>query len=402
MYNDEEEPDFTCGSEETEQTQRPVAASQAVTEGEAVREDVRLPWRYSEGNLNPTEKDPSCKKPNWPLASFWPVYVGNFKVEFWQDAGQEQAWYEQVSNYFAYRCGLLTRMVFFNRSQDTETFKKYQKNCHLVDMLVYFTSKVDAERAIETCHRDSYYGYNINVLPGRTPVFFDNTRSVRFVDLAFHYPVEWNIEDTFAKQGPVSFVGRYPERDVIVEFGTTEAMVSGIASQMKWKPVPLKEATPKQRFLEEDVIMEIEWIIESNPAFMDQKPNPAVLEQLFEGTRPHVPTPWEGHTKAIKAPLFKQNRMKEKRRKMQLMEKHQNRAKMPRTEIVSRDGPPRPPAGGPSGNILAKQTRRQKEADNVEAINWMLRQHGAGTTTKTAIREREAQQQQHQPPRGSW
>lgn len=373
MFNDPEssdvEPDFTYPKDT-----KPVhesAANQSIQVEQQVSEDVRLGWRYAEEDLVPVQKDPSCDQ-NWPLAAYWPVYVGNFKVEQWKD----EPLYDQVSNYFAYY-GLLTRMIFFNRDQTSEYFSKYRRNCELLDMLVYFTSREDAERAIEICHHDSYYGYNINVLPGRAAEFFDNSRSVRFVELPYHYPVEWLMENHFSEQGPVSFVGRYPDNDVIVEFGTIEAMVAGIGSQMKWKPVPLREQTMKQRFLEADVTMAIEWAMLSNPTFMEQKLTGDVLQRLFEGARPNVSTAWQGHAKFARAPLFRKNRAKQRRRTKYMMEKRRNEAKKPKTEIVSRDTP-RVPSG--------RKSKREKEADNIVAINRMLRQYGAEPVCKSMFR----------------
>lgn len=357
MFNgpENEEPDFTYGQDSKGSN------NQAKPSTEAPKEDVRL---------YPVQKDPSCK-PDWILAAYWPVYVGNFKMEVWE----EETWYDQVANYFAYY-GLLTRMVVFHRHRPLEQFRIYQNNCHILDMLVYFTSKEDAERAIATCHGDNYYGYKINVLPGRTPVYFDNPRSVRFIEIANHYPVEWRMEVAFSEQEPVDFIGRYPENDVIVEFASIEAMLAAIASQIKWKPTTMEALTMKQRFLEGDAVMDIEWAAQSNPAFMDQKPQPDVLQRLFEGARPNVSTAWQGHRKFAYAPLFRKNRLKEKRRTQSLMAKHRNRFRKPKTEIVSRDAP---------RAMTPTEWRRRKEADVFQTTNRLLRQYGRAPLSRDSF-----------------
>ncbi|XP_065088542.1 uncharacterized protein LOC135710014 [Ochlerotatus camptorhynchus] len=367
LDNSDEEPDFTH-VDLTKRCNEPEAAD--------TEECDRLPRKYAPDDLLSEETDPSCKA-NWFLAAYWPVYVGNFKVDKWV----EDTWYEQVSNYFAYN-GLLTRMIYIHHQPNDKAFSKYQRQCMLIDMLVYFTSKADADRAIATCHRDPYFGYKLIVLPGRDPIYFNKERCVRFAalgDSCKFTPLETVMENALSRHGPVTFAGRYPNEIIILEFVSIQAMVAAVASQFRWKPSPLKQEFMKQRFIEEDVKLDIEWAKESNPTFMDMQPKPSVLVHLFEGVRPNVSPLWKGHETYVKAPvLLKLRKETNKRMRMLAFNKKYKiqKPKKPETEIVTRD-PALPPP----------KTRRQNEADNMKSINWFLRYYGAAPISRATVRD---------------
>ncbi|XP_062562456.1 uncharacterized protein LOC134225989 [Armigeres subalbatus] len=334
-YSDEEQ----CLSE----------ASDGVHKGE--NSSFSLPRNYSADDLYPSEKDPRCD-PDWQLSTFWPVFVGNFRVEVWK----QEAWLTQVSNYFAYR-GLLTRMIFFPRNEPG-LFANYQKNCLLTDMLVYFTSKEDSERAIATCHQDSYYGFKLNVLPGRTPLYYDNSRSILFTKVGSELPQEYNIVRVLSKFGSIDFAARFPEEDVLVEFGTTDGMLCALQGQMKWTPRRMNKETMKQRFVEATVMNEIELAMRSNATFMDMRPDESVLQRLFEGKCPIVDTPWMNHKRYLKSSFTKGCRKwhpKQRRRRRQ--------------------------AGG-SG-----LPKNQLQKMNIQITNQILKRYGISPISKDSVRE---------------
>lgn len=269
---------------------------------------IILPRKYSSNDLYPTKKDPSCD-PDWQLSAYWPVFVGNFRVEEWN----AEKWPTQISNYFGYR-GLLTRMIVFPQNKPDPSKKKkkreysfaeYQKYAHLIDMLVYFTSKEDAERAVKTCHQDTYYGYRLNVLPGRTPLYYDNSRSILFSGVGSHLPLEYYIVKVLSKFGPIDFAARFPVDDVVVEFETTEGMLHALQNQMKWVPKEITEQTMKQRFVEATIMPDIELAIQKKSGFMDMRPSESVLQWLYERKRPPVNTAWMNYKRYLKTEIMK-------------------------------------------------------------------------------------------------
>lgn len=143
--NFEEEPDFTCPD-------APERCSQTITDRVPHKnvEYVVLSRAYTQGDLTPVLKDTACN-PEWPLAAYWPVYVANFRAT----SSAEQTVFKEVSHFFAYN-GLLTRMILLGKHYGGEAFQKYQEDSMLFDMLVYFVSKEDADRAIATCHQVRY------------------------------------------------------------------------------------------------------------------------------------------------------------------------------------------------------------------------------------------------------
>lgn len=182
---------------------------------------------YTEQDMFPTKIDPLCEIPDWPLATYWPVFLGGFRVESWI----ESTWSVQISNYFACR-GLLTRMMVFPRSRD-DIFEKYQQNVLMLDALVYFTSKEDAKRAVATCHHQFYYGYRLNVLPGRFPLYYDPVRTIRFHKVGVDRVVERIVLRSLSKYGDIDFLARYPRDDVVVEFASVEDMLCALRNQKR-------------------------------------------------------------------------------------------------------------------------------------------------------------------------
>lgn len=309
-----------------------------------------LPRKYSADDLYPTEKDPNCDS-EWQLSPFWPVFVGNFRVEEWK----KEAWPTQVSNYFGYK-GLLTRMIFFPRNEPG-VFADYQKNSLLTDMLVYFTSKEDSERAIATCHQDSYYGFKLNVLPGRIPLYYDNSRSIVFTRVGSELPQEYNIVRVLSKFGSIDFAARFPEEDVLVEFDSTDGMLSALQSQMKWTPKRMTKDTMKQRFVEATVIEEIESEMQLNATFIDMRPNESVLQRLYEGKCPIVDTAWMKHKRYLKSPFMIACR------KWNPHKKRRNRK---------------------AGNRLP---RSKLQKLNIQRTNYILKRYGISPISKDSVRE---------------
>lgn len=283
--NFEEEPDFTCPD-------APERCSQTITDRVPHKnvEYVVLSRAYTQGDLTPVLKDTACN-PEWPLAAYWPVYVANFRAT----SSAEQTVFKEVSHFFAYN-GLLTRMILLGKHYGGEAFQKYQEDSMLFDMLVYFVSKEDADRAIATCHQVSYYGYKLTVLPGRIPIYYDEKRSVRIVDVAAPYPQERQIEEDLSKHVPVQFIGRYSNCSVGVEFLSAADMLTAIEGQRRWAPHRMPCDTMKQRFIEGQVTKIIKYTIMATPSFLDMKPGAVVLRWLLEGYRPFVNLDWRGHT----------------------------------------------------------------------------------------------------------
>ncbi|KXJ69458.1 hypothetical protein RP20_CCG026950 [Aedes albopictus] len=241
---------------------------------------------YTEQDMFPTKIDPLCEIPDWPLATYWPVFLGGFRVESWI----ESTWSVQISNYFACR-GLLTRMMVFPRSRD-DIFEKYQQNVLMLDALVYFTSKEDAKRAVATCHHQFYYGYRLNVLPGRFPLYYDPVRTIRFHKVGVDRVVERIVLRSLSKFGDIDFLARYPRDDVVVEFASVEDMLCALRNQKRLRPQEVTGSTQKQRFVEQDVIRDIQDAMRQNYGFMTMQPEMEILVQLFTGQQPNVNTLW--------------------------------------------------------------------------------------------------------------
>ncbi|XP_039446813.1 uncharacterized protein LOC120426161 [Culex pipiens pallens] len=306
------------------------------------QEEPIAPPTYTEADLYPTIPDPSCE-PGWPLACYWPVFVANFRL----DDLAEQPRNAQIASYFAAK-GLLTRMIFIR-----ESITRYQQQSMLLDMLVYFTCEEDAARAIRLCHRESYYGHLLNVWPGRTPVYFDVSRSVGF-GLMKNYVAEKSdtiVELILRKHhGPcVETVARFSECDVVVEFANAKSMWAAIRYTQFWMPKVLTQATQKQRFLERDVGQELLQMIADNPGFLDMVPPKEMLQELLTGRIPAVDKSWEHAAKprAIPDDIKTRYKLSRQRKKDQLKRNYQRKRQ-----------------GGERGNVLLEGAPPEKKAEN--------------------------------------
>ncbi|XP_001843501.2 uncharacterized protein LOC6032990 [Culex quinquefasciatus] len=300
---------------------------------------------YTEADLYPTIPDPECL-PEWPLACYWPVYVSNFRL----DNFAEEARNEQIANFFAAK-GLLVRMIFMREPEGCLYFKKFQRSSLLLDMLVYFTSKEDAQWAVRTCHRQTYYGHRLNVWPGRTPEYFDNTRSIRFQlpKTKCAAMSESVVELILRNKGhAIDTVARMSIVDVIVEFGNEESMRNAVRGTEYWIPFELQEPTMKQRFLERDVRIDLMQVMREKLTFMAMTPPQEVLEALLAGIPPSVDRSWENMNKPRPPPeaVVKLIKAKRTERKQFMEEKRGQGKKRPveTTGNVLLEGEPAPKA----------------------------------------------------------
>ncbi|XP_021693584.1 uncharacterized protein LOC5572405 [Aedes aegypti] len=247
---------------------------------------------YSRNELYPTELDPDCYPP-WALSPYWPVYVSNFRLNSLDETERNA----QISTYFACK-GLLTRMIYI-RENDDPFFRNHQSKTLLLDMLVYFTCKADADRAIRCCDRTTYYGHVLNVFPGRVPVYFDPSLTVRF-----KIPKQYSVEHTEtptergfkARYGPgiVSTIVKHSECKLLVEFEARYLMNLAVSQCDLWIPSRLTEPVRKQRYLEQDCRYDMMFLLQENPGFIDMLPPENVLQDLLHGRLPPVNKDWDG------------------------------------------------------------------------------------------------------------
>ncbi|XP_058825075.1 uncharacterized protein LOC131685390 [Topomyia yanbarensis] len=315
----EDEPDFTkrCNepsndAEDCDDDQRilPMVANESQKgkksrrkmDKHAVMSGIPQCKKYRPEDLYPMKKPDE----SFSLSAYHPVYVGNFKVIAWD----KKVWYEQISSYFAYK-GLLTRMVYFHQNKN-DSFTKFQEVNRLIDMLVYFTTELDALQAIKLCHRDVYYGHKLNVLPGRKPQCFDTRVTVRFLlpSDEMHNKTESIVEEELG--GNVSHIMQDSVRRTLVQFVNKKAMLKAISTQSLYIPIRAHKKTKRQRFLEEDAEQRIEWAIKTYPSFMEMKPGPSILQALYDGTQPPVDTSWMNHDKPLveEFDLYKQQQQR--------------------------------------------------------------------------------------------
>uniref|UniRef100_A0A1Q3G1T9 Uncharacterized protein n=1 Tax=Culex tarsalis TaxID=7177 RepID=A0A1Q3G1T9_CULTA len=389
------EPDFTVrGSHEWDRELRP----------DERRETLFTPARFR--YQNQPVKDPTVVRddPEWPLASYWPVYVSNFMVNNWIEESDDYSlkyWYTQVSDFFAYK-GFQTRMIYFHLL-DTEYLRVQKKNS-LIEALVYFGSEEEAERAIATCHRCQYFGHWLNVFPGRTPEHFCNERAVRLVKKSGQV-AESFLENCLNPFGKVELIIRHAEGNILVQFETKEDMLKALPSQNTWKPILLNGPVRIQRFLESDVKMGIKWASESQEGFLDQRPRSKVLQYFEDGIHPIVENTWTRFdvpkiSKGIKnekrsrkmrqSLLSKRKRIKRHYEKVMKTEEYQKMSEEEKRalteELSNKYGfnpfAPKKPRGHP--NCL---TPRQKQASVLKSVNWLLRQNGKPTLTKADQRK---------------
>ncbi|EAT35852.1 AAEL012018-PA [Aedes aegypti] len=244
--------------------------------------------RYTQADLRPTLRDPRCS-PQFPLACYWPVYLGNF----WCDVYPQHA--TRIQEYFGSK-GLLVRMVFA-RNEYLDPYFKEQKRCKCYDFLVYFVSQQDAQDAVYFCNRDMYYGHRLNVLPGRTPVFFDTSVSVRHSLLQ---PAKLEMaEQAFERhiyhicKARMQCIVKQSRSDLLVEYFSNEDRTLALQYCKIATPEQISMDQPKQRFLESDVQKELMAQIQGNPKFMDMLPPGNILQALMNGFLPQSTMSWK-------------------------------------------------------------------------------------------------------------
>lgn len=244
--------------------------------------------QYTQADLRPVLRDPRCN-PQFPLSNYWPVYLGNF----WCEPYAQHA--TRIQEYFGSK-GLLARMVF-GRNEYCDPFFNEQRRCKCYDFLVYFVSQQDAHDAVYYCNRDMYYGHRLNVLPGRTPEFFNVSRSVKqsllqpsrleMAEQAFERHM-YNI--CRARTGCII---KHNQTDLLVEYCSPSDRAKALQYCKIAVPTLIAMNQPKQRFLERDVQSEIMVLIRANSSFMDMLPPGNVLQALLNGFRPQSAMSWK-------------------------------------------------------------------------------------------------------------
>ncbi|XP_065074089.1 uncharacterized protein LOC135698131 isoform X1 [Ochlerotatus camptorhynchus] len=244
--------------------------------------DFRMPEPriYSHLDLYPGQWDSRCS-PQFPLANFWPVYVGNF----WCDVYLEHA--TKVQEYFASK-GLLVRMVFGRSATDDPHFD-YQRIFHLYDFLVYFVRPQDADDAISYCHREMYYGHRLNVFPGRVPLYFDSTKSVKHtIQQPLKLQMTEQVYETYIQRqcpAQVTCVVQHHRMSLIAEYVSVKDRDKAIKYCRVCLPKAIDASQQKQRFIEQDVQHEICDRFQKDPSFANMLPPDIILSAFFSGVR---------------------------------------------------------------------------------------------------------------------
>ncbi|XP_055640884.1 uncharacterized protein LOC129778171 isoform X2 [Toxorhynchites rutilus septentrionalis] len=262
--------------------------------GETIQWDcpahLLAPRTYSDKDFSPTTLDPRCK-PDWPLAAFWPVYVGNFRLYRRHDGDYNCT--HAVHKYFASK-GIPAFMVF--RRKDT-FFEEYQKRVGFYDMLVYFCCEKDANRAVQWCHRDRYYGHHLNVCNGRTPDFFPKRKSWRFEHMIVEDKLEseTSLEHYLRQYDGVKYVSKQDLDGVFVQFYrvSRHGFSDAFLDDERFLAIPIDDTVRKQRFIEQDVEDELRKKIAENEKFMRLRPKRHMLESLKHGVIPPMRRLWE-------------------------------------------------------------------------------------------------------------
>lgn len=244
--------------------------------------------RYTEADLRPVLRDPRCN-PQFPLANYWPVYLGNFYCEPYAQHAV------RIQEYFGSK-GLLARMVF-GRNEVCDPFFAEQRRCKLYDFLVYFVSQQDAQDAVHYCNRDMYYGHRLNVLPGRSAVFFDVSRSVRHSLLQ---PERFEMaEQAFERyiynicRARTGCIIKHNKSDLLAEYCSYDDRTMALKYCKVALPELIAMNKPKQRFLEQNVEREIMAVIQKTPSFMEMLPPGNVLQALKNGLLPQSTMSWK-------------------------------------------------------------------------------------------------------------
>ncbi|XP_053695331.1 uncharacterized protein LOC128742869 isoform X2 [Sabethes cyaneus] len=244
------------------------------------------PRTYTKRDLEPTERDPRCKI-DWPLGTYWPVYVGNFRLFRKKDSDFNCL--NAVHKYFASK-GLPSFMVF--RLKD-DFFKDYQKLVGFYDFLVYFCCLKDANRAVQWCHRDLYYGYRLNVYSGRVPVYFSTQKAWFFKarQSEDRLESEENLESYFSMYEEVAAISKQDFDGVYVQFSAKTRFRD--FHKDRFGISPILEQVQRQRYIEQDVEAEILKEIKDNPKFMNRRTPPYLMTPLMHGVIPTMNRNWE-------------------------------------------------------------------------------------------------------------
>ncbi|XP_019550811.2 uncharacterized protein LOC109420815 isoform X3 [Aedes albopictus] len=244
---------------------------------------------YTQADLRPTLKDPRCN-PNFPLAAYWPVYLGNF----WCDVYTQRT--ERIQEYFGSK-GLLVRMVF-SRSGACDPFLKEQKRCQCYDFLVYFVSQQDAHDAVYYCNRDMYYGHRLNVLPGRIPEYFNVSVSVKH-SLMQPDKLSEMAEQAFERyiynicKARMQCIFRHSDTKLLAEYFSPDDRTMALKYCMIAAPELIAMNQQKQRFLERNIENEILASIQASPKLMDMLPPGNILQALMNGFLPQSTMSWK-------------------------------------------------------------------------------------------------------------
>lgn len=269
---------------------------------------------YTKEDMSPTVRDPRCKSDTL-LACLWPVYVGNFRCENRSDE------FDSVREYFAWK-GLHVRLWFRNID---EYHRDFQSKAGIYDMLVYFVSERDADYAIRKCHREIYKGYPLNVFPGREPVYFDPSRSLQatrmksgriYSELFFEKHVK------FIQKVTVTCAVKFDTRSGAMEFASTADKAKAQFGERLFKFKPVPHRLRKQRFLEQDILDQIEAYLAYHPNALQMDPNDKYANMLLRNERPNVdPKPKQpvlplrrGPTKQMQQKRLQQKISRERRR----------------------------------------------------------------------------------------
>lgn len=226
---------------------------------------------YTIADLYPTIRDPRCTS-STELACFWPVYVGNFKDD-------------DVAKFFASH-GLHARWYF--RREDAY-YQEFQHPARLYDMLVYFVSERDAKLAIERCHRTFHKGFTLNVFPGREPVYFKEDRSVYAKNMKsgrIYSEQFFEKHVRFVCHVRVTCVVKFDMENGALEFQRPEHVLRAQQIDRMWTYLPVKEKLQKQRFLEKDVLAQIEALLVKEPSILKAKIGEKFTKLLLTGFRP--------------------------------------------------------------------------------------------------------------------
>lgn len=236
---------------------------------------------YQKAEMSPTRRDPRCPS-GTELAYFWPVYVGNFRCQNRQDE------FDSVKKYFAWK-GLHVRWWY--RKVDDAYYSDFQTKAGLYDMLVYFVSEEDANFAIRNCHRSMFMGYPLNVFPGRQPIYFDPKRSLQaqkmksgrvYSELFFEKHVK------FLQGVDVTCAVKFDIKSGAMEFASREGMIKARKGERLWNFEPVPHRLRKQRFLEQDLLAQIEAHLLLHPEALQLDPNDKYAKMLLQNKRPHL------------------------------------------------------------------------------------------------------------------